>query len=250
MLQVPKIMTVGPLMEGVGEGEQSLREKLQAEHQSGDYLNWLAKQPDASILYISFGSLATLPDVQVRELAVGLENSGRSFFWVLRIPKPANSEAATDISTLLPEGFLERTKERGLVYSEWAPQLQILAHRAIGGFLTHCGWNSVIESICVGVPMIAWPFQAEQMLNATLIVKVLGIAVRIGTAGWSEIVGNQEIERAIRVLMLEEADCLRRRVMEVSNIVERAVRPGGSSKRYLEEFVKELKCLRGNTPKG
>lgn len=121
-------------------------------------LQWLDKQPDGSTLYISFGSVAILSLTQLHELALGLEASGQRFLLVVRSTQDADS--------LLPEGFEERTKERGFVVNGWAPQLWVLSHDSVGGFLTHCGWNSSLESICRGVPMLTWPIQAEQAMNA------------------------------------------------------------------------------------
>lgn len=123
-------------------------------------LKWLDTQPDSSVLYVSFGSVAVLSIEQIQEIAQGLEASGQRFLLVLR--PPSNPENVP----LLPEGFEERTRGRGFVQVGWAPQLWVLSHRAVGGFLTHCGWNSTLESICRGVPMLAWPIQAEQAMNA------------------------------------------------------------------------------------
>lgn len=129
---------------------------------------------------------------------------------------------------------------------EWAPQLQILAHPAIRGFLTHCGWNSALESMCMGVPMIAMPIQAEQMMNATLIDKNLGIGLRINEkGGWVETVRREPIEKAIRTLMDDTTgDKVRRKAMQVSDTLERTMQPGGSSHRNLALFVQQLKSLK------
>jgi len=123
-------------------------------------LEWLDTQPDSSVVYVSFGSVAVLSVVQIQELVLGLEESGERFLLVLRPPHNP------DNLPLLSEGFEERMKGRGFVHIGWAPQLYVLSHRALGGFLTHCGWNSTLESICRGVPMLTWPIQAEQAMNA------------------------------------------------------------------------------------
>lgn len=239
---MPSILTVGPLLDGLGEEGTIFRERIQAKPQSGDSFKWLNNQANSSVLYVCFGSVATIPVTQIRELAVGLERSGQHFFWVLRSPDPKGLE----LSDILPEGFLERTKSRGIVYMEWAPQLQILAHPAIGGFLTHCGWNSALESMSMGVPMVAMPIQAEQMMNATLIDKILGIGLRINEkGGWIETVGREPIEKAIRTLMDDTTgDKIRRKAMQVSDTLERTLRPGGSSHRNLTLFVQQLKSLK------
>lgn len=136
----PRISTVGPLVEGLGEGKLSLRQKLQETSEEGECFDWLNKQPDSSVLYICFGTVAMVSDEQIREMAIAIENSGQRFFWVLRIPKDENRKPVREVfSHVFPEGFVERTKAKGLVYLDWAPQLHILAHRAVRGFVSHCG---------------------------------------------------------------------------------------------------------------
>lgn len=127
---------------------------------SNQCLAWLNRQPESSVVYVSFGSVAVLSLPQIHELALGLEESGERFLLVLR--PPPNPENLP----LLPEGFEERTKGRGFVRFGWAPQLYVLSHRALAGFMTHCGWNSTLEAICRGVPMLTWPIQAEQAMNS------------------------------------------------------------------------------------
>ena len=182
---------------------------------------------------------------QTREMAIALENSGQRFLWVIRIPKDETGKAVGDLSDVMPAGFVERTKGKGMVYVDWAPQLHILAHRAVRGFVSHCGWNSTIESIAVGVPMIAWPYQAEQMMNATLVDQLLGVAIRINeTGGWRDLIRNDAFERAIRTLMVEPAgDAMKAKVLQISNMIEKAVRPGGSSRTNLEYFVQEVRKM-------
>lgn len=111
-------------------------------------LQWLNMQPESSVLYVSSGSVARLSIVRIQELALGLGATGKCFLLTLRLP--FNTENAQ----VLPEGFEERTKYRGFIQIGWTPQLKVLSHRAVGGFLTHCGWNSTLESICRGVAML------------------------------------------------------------------------------------------------
>jgi UDP:flavonoid glycosyltransferase YjiC (YdhE family) len=238
--EVPRITTMGPVLGGLWEGDSTttFRERVRAEEKVDACFDWLDAQPESSVVYVCFGSIAMPSEAQVRELAEGLEGSGQRFFWVLR-----TSEALAEV---LPGGFLERTKGRGLVYTEWAPQLHILAHRAVGGFLSHCGWNSVTEGMVMGVPMIAMPVMGDQMVNATLIVKVLGIGVRLNEIGaWFETVGSEAIETAVRVLMTGAAgEEMRRKVAQVSETIQRSVRPGGSSHENLTQFLRHLKSLK------
>lgn len=261
MLQVPILLTIGPLFEGFFEGsDQTLtfRERLQANkrHQSDPWFEWLDQQPNASVLYICFGSIVELTGTQIKELALGLEKSGQRFFWVLRGAASSSKHHSQesnikkmdrDLSDILPEGFLERTKSRGIVYVEWVPQLQVLAHPSIGGFLSHCGWNSTFESMCLGVPMVAMPIQSDQMMNAIFIEKTVGVGVRVNAekGGWAETVGWELIEKAIKTLMNLDAntigDMIRRKAVQVRETIERAIRSGGSSKDSMVLFVKLLR---------
>lgn len=130
---------------------------------------WLNTRAPRSVLYISFGSFATHGAPQLLELALGLEASNCSFLWLARPPNAGRMSAASgspvSITEFLPPGFEERIEGRGKCYSGWAPQTRILKHPAVGGFLSHCGWNSTLEAVCSGVPLLAWPITAEQHLN-------------------------------------------------------------------------------------
>nr|QIA50550.1 hydroquinone glycosyltransferase [Bergenia purpurascens]QIZ12945.1 hydroquinone glucosyltransferase [Bergenia purpurascens] len=132
-------------------------------------LKWLDDQPHGSVLFVSFGSGGTLSSEQLNELALGLDMSEQRFLWVVRSPndQAANAtyfsaQSISDPLSFLPKGFLEKTKGKGLVVPNWAPQAQILSHGSTGGFLTHCGWNSTLESVVNGIPLITWPLYAEQ----------------------------------------------------------------------------------------
>ncbi|XWS42014.1 hypothetical protein CRYUN_Cryun17cG0132200 [Craigia yunnanensis] len=143
------IFPIGPIN---FEGSSALKNEL---------FDWLDKQPTDSVLYISFGSMGGLSLEQMTELAWGLELSQQRFIWA--------------------EGFISRTRDRGMTVPQWAPQVEISSHPSCGGFFTHCGWNSATECITNGFPMIAWPLYAEQRMNATLLTEEIGIAVRSET---------------------------------------------------------------------
>ncbi|CAH1436991.1 unnamed protein product [Lactuca virosa] len=136
--------------------------------------NWLDGQQKGHVVYLALGSEVMLSKTELGELALGLELSGLPFFWAFR--KPAGSTESDSVE--LPDGFLERTRNRGMVWTSWVPQLQILSHDSVGGFLTHCGWSSVVEGLMFGHPLIMLPFLVDQGLNARALVdKSVGIEV-------------------------------------------------------------------------
>ncbi|XVF17830.1 hypothetical protein REPUB_Repub10bG0158400 [Reevesia pubescens] len=215
--------------------------------QKNELFDWLDKQPVDSVLYISFGSMGGLSVEQMTELAWGLELSQQRFIWVVR---PATKKSGIgcgpkfgnindDMSSYLPEGFISRTQDRGVIVPQWAPQVEILNHRSCGGFFTHCGWNSAIECITNGLPMIAWPLYAEQRMNATLLTDEIGIAVRSETIPSKGVVGRDEIEKMIRTIFVDDAGReMRARVKELKLSSEKAWSDGGSSYNALAEMVK------------
>ena len=192
-------------------------------------LQWLDRQADSSVLYVSFGSIAVLSAEQFQELALGLEASGVALLWVIR-PDLLHGEKA-----LFPGGYLERMKER-TCFVEWAPQLQVLKHGAVGGFLTHCGWNSTLESICAGVPMLGWPYFADQMLNNRCCVDAWGVGLAFESEPLLEqLVRRGEVERKVRELMgvVQFGDTMRERASYWREAARKAValNGGGSSER-------------------
>nr|UTO68652.1 UDP-glucosyltransferase 1 [Isatis tinctoria] len=218
-------------------------------------LDWLNKQPEESVLYISFGSGGSLSAKQLTELAWGLELSQQRFVWVVRPPVDssacseylsANSGEVQDgTPDYLPKEFISRTQERGLVVPSWAPQAEILAHQAVGGFLTHCGWNSVLESVVSGVPMITWPLFADQKMNATLLNEELGVAIRSRKLPSEEVTLRVEIESLVRRLMVEdEGREMREKVKKLRDTAEMSLRcDGGSSHESLSRVANECHRL-------
>jgi hydroquinone glucosyltransferase len=203
-------------------------------------LSWLDNQPPSSVLFVSFGSGTALPKEQVTELAVGLEASGHRFLWVLRSPSSGFlSVEETEISELLPEGFESRTQDRGLVVPSWAPQIPVLSHPSTGGFISHCGWNSTLESISHGVPIICWPLFAEQKMNRFLLVNEFKVAIEVKMEG-DGFVKREEVERAVRELM-EGESCtrVRERGTELKEKAVTALEEGGSSYKGMAAVVSE-----------
>nr|GEX58882.1 anthocyanidin 3-O-glucosyltransferase 5-like [Tanacetum cinerariifolium] len=210
-------------------------------------IEWLDMQPCDSVLFVSFGSGGTLSAEQITELAWGLELSQQRFVWVVRPPVGSTTDAAyftagADqdrlVPDFLPEGFLSRTKKFGLVVPLWAPQVKILNHPSVGGFLSHCGLNSLYESIKGGVPMISWPLYAEQRLNATILVEELGMAIRPAVWPVKKVVGREEIQRMVRSLMEGvEGNTMRERVKVLRESAKEALGINGSSYKSMCEFI-------------
>ncbi|CAL5086555.1 unnamed protein product [Urochloa decumbens] len=232
----PTVYPIGPVLSLKSPGEQ----------QRHECVTWLDAQPPASVVLLYFGSMGgSFPSPQVGEIADGLERSGHRFLWVLRGPPPAGSPYPTDagVDELLPEGFLERTKDRGLVWPKWAPQQDILGHAAVGGFVTHCGWNSTLESLWHGVPMAPWPLYAEQHLNAFELVSVMGVAVAMEVdRKRGNFVEAAELERAVRALMggSEEGRNAREKAMEAKALCRKALEDDGSSNVSMQKLAREI----------
>ncbi|XP_058072478.1 anthocyanidin 3-O-glucosyltransferase 2-like [Magnolia sinica] len=223
---------VGPLI--------ALDDKSQSK--SSGLIEWLDQQPHASVVFLCFGSRGSFYPQQVKEMALGLEKSGHRFLWSLRCPSSENPSMAVDahLDQVLPDGFLDRTKGRGLVWPSWVPQMAILAHPAVGGFVSHCGWNSILESLWFGVPILAWPLYAEQRLNAFQLVKDYGLAaeLRLDFDG-DGLVSAEELERGVRCLMedSEEGVKVRKRMKEMGEASRNSVKDGGSSFASLERLA-------------
>ncbi|KAJ4806774.1 Glycosyltransferase [Rhynchospora pubera] len=204
-----------------------------------DCLTWLDKQPRQSVLFLCFGSMGTFSFEQLKEMAAGLENSGHRFLWVVRDPK--NMFEEPNLDQFLPKGFLDRTKDRGLVVKSWAPQWEVLQHDAVGGFVTHCGWNSILEAVTAGVPMICWPLYAEQRLSRRYLVEELKVALSI--EGYEKgLVNADEVEKKVRWLMeSNEGKELRNWMAVVKDKAMEALKEGGPSWQAFKVLVSSLK---------
>ncbi|KAJ8645458.1 hypothetical protein MRB53_007206 [Persea americana] len=226
----PPLYLVGPVL--------ALEEESQ-EPQTSQLMKWLDQQPPSSVVFLCFGSLGTFSVEQLKEMALGLEHSGYRFLWSLR----CRSSTDTDLDKILPDGFLDRTQGWGLVVQSWVPQVAILGHVAVGGFVSHCGWNSTLESIWFGVPILAWPLYAEQKLNAFQLVRDCSLAVELSLDyekdGW---VSAEELEKGVRCLMgeSEEGHKVRKRVEEMAKASKKAVEGGGPSFSALELLSNKL----------
>ncbi|RVX02036.1 UDP-glycosyltransferase 88A1 [Vitis vinifera] len=236
----PPIFCIGPLIAvddrsgGGGGGGSGIPECL----------TWLESQPKRSVLFLCFGSLGLFSEEQLKEIAVGLERSGQRFLWVVRSPPSKDpsrrflAPPEPDLNSLLPDGFLDRTKERGLVVKSWAPQVAVLNHASVGGFVTHCGWNSVLEAVCAGVPMVAWPLYAEQRFNRVVLVEEMKLAFPMEESEEGFVTAT-EVEKRVRELMeSKEGNTLRLRIMAMKEAAETAMSDGGSSRTALTKLVK------------
>ncbi|KAK4342405.1 hypothetical protein RND71_038221 [Anisodus tanguticus] len=247
-LSVPQIYPFGPVVNfnegGHGRNSQSETESI---------IKWLDDQPESSVVFLCFGSMGSFDTEQVKEIAIALERSDHRFLWSLRRPPPKGKMELPsnyeNFQQVLPEGFIERTNGVGKVIG-WAPQVAILSHPAVGGFVSHCGWNSILESLCFGIPIAAWPQYAEQQMNAFLLVKELGLGVEIrmdyfndfeGKYGPPDIVGAKEIESGIRQLMANgDKNEIRKKAKEMKEKSSAAMKEGGSSYASLGLLIEDV----------
>lgn len=227
----PRIYSVGPLqlmMNHIHEERyDSLSSKLWKEN--SECIDWLNTKEPNSVVYVNFGSITVVTEQQLTEFAWGLANSKKSFLWIIR-PDIVAGESA-----MLPPEFVTETKDRSMLIS-WCPQEQVLKHPAIGGFLTHSGWNSTIESIVGGVPVICWPFFAEQQTNCRYSCVEWGMGLEIDNN-----VKRDEVEVLVKELMdSEKGKKMKEKAGEWKKKAEEATEPGGSSYMNLEKLVKEV----------
>ncbi|KAG5538690.1 hypothetical protein RHGRI_019301 [Rhododendron griersonianum] len=229
----PPVYPIGPIIQ-TGSGDGSDRPEC---------LKWLDDQPSQSVLFVSFGSGGTLSHDQINELALGLEMSGQKFLWVARKPSDKSdaaffdAQSQTDPLGFLPKGFLERTKGQGLVVSSWAPQIEVLRHGSTGGFLTHCGWNSTLESVFHGVPLIVWPLFADQKMNAVMLNEGLKVTLR-PKANEIGIVEREEIARVVKELIEgEEGKKVREKMKGLQDAAGKELNKDGSSAKSLSELA-------------
>lgn len=222
----PPVYLIGPLIAGGNPVDGSEKECLK----------WLDSQPSKSVVFLCFGSMGVFKKEQLKEIAIGLEKSGQRFLWVVRDPPAPDdgNESSSGAKELDLEGFLARIGDKGMVVKNWAPQPVILGHDSVGGFVSHCGWNSALEAVVAGVPMVAWPLYAEQKMNRVYLVQEIGVALALKMSP-DGFVTAEEVEEKVRELMEgEEGRTVRERILEMSGRAKAAVEDGGSS--HLEFF--------------
>ncbi|KAK1364306.1 Glycosyltransferase [Heracleum sosnowskyi] len=248
-LKRDKVWCVGPLSLCNKDSLDKVQRGNNGTNDQHKCLNWLDTQKPGSVTYACLGSLSSFAVTrgQLIELALGLEASDHPFVWAVR----AGSNQEEIEKWIVEDGFEERIKGRGLLIRGWAPQILILSHFAIGGFLTHCGWNSTIEGICAGVPLITWPLFAEQFFNEKLLVQVVKTGLSVGSkmvvqfseeekAGVN--VKRDDVERAIKCIMHEgeEGENRRRKAREFAEKAAKAVEEGGSSHSNITLLIEDI----------
>lgn len=227
----PSIFTIGPIQSLIHQLPENSLKFIGANlwTEEPECLRWLESKPPNSVVYVNFGSITVLNQQQLIELAWGLANSKRNFLWIIR-----SDSIAGDPSVMLPPGFLEETKELGLI-AKWCPQEQVLNHPSIGAFLTHCGWNSMIESLASGVPMICWPFFADQHINCRLACTEWGVGREINSGNLE----RNEVEKMIReVIGGENGTSMKKKAIEWKKKAQEATGIDGSSFLNLEKLIK------------
>ncbi|KAI5075004.1 hypothetical protein GOP47_0010965 [Adiantum capillus-veneris] len=226
------IRLVGPLLPmtegkvgGVGGDAVSGASSFWAE-EVDECREWLDLQPSASVILVAFGSISTMNVEQVQELALGLAGSGERCLWVIRenaIKGGSEAESSVQLEEVLPKGFLEKRKQGVCKVVRWAPQAMVLSHPAVGGFFSHCGWNSTLESLCSGVPLLGWPWFMDQVTNCWLASQVWKVGLTLERDQNNQ-ASRAQVERGVRQLMSGAlASSLRARARQLSDLAHQAL---------------------------
>lgn len=227
----PPIYAIGPLQLLINQLPHSQLKSLGSNlwKEDANCLKWLDTKQTNSVIYVNYGSVTVMTPENLVEFAWGLASSNQNFLFVIR-PDLVVGEAA-----VLPKEFLEETKDRGLI-TGWCPQEQVLGHQAVGGFLTHCGWNSMTESLNNGVPLLCWPFFADQPTNCKLACNDWGVGIEI-----DKNVRRHEVSMHVRDLMQgDKGKGMRKKAIEWKKKAEEAVGLHGLSTANLEKLVTEV----------
>uniref|UniRef100_A0A7N1A702 Glycosyltransferase n=1 Tax=Kalanchoe fedtschenkoi TaxID=63787 RepID=A0A7N1A702_KALFE len=232
-----EVYAVGPF-HSTGSNRVKKKSFAQGGLREGDNtcIQWLHSKPSKSVLYVSFGSVNNMAPQEALEFWHGLMNSGSPFLWVIRTDL-LTGQAGFDVSKIKEETGKE---SRGMIV-EWCPQEEVLAHPAVGGFLSHCGWNSTIEAIVAGVPSIGWPQHIDQFLITRFVSQEWGVGIEM-----SEVVYDRvAIERAVRELMEKRKDDIGQNVARLSGLVRASIDAGGSAYNNLEKLIHDIKAMGG-----
>ncbi|RQP01188.1 hypothetical protein POPTR_016G021000v4 [Populus trichocarpa] len=227
----PRVYTIGPLQLLLNQIQEDDLDSIDCNlwKEEVECLQWLDSRKPNSVIYVNFGSIAVATKEQLVEFGMGLSKSGHPFLWIIR------PDMITGDSAILPPEFTEETKERGFICS-WCPQEEVLNHPSIGGFLTHCGWGSTIESISSGVPMLCWPSFGDQQTNCRYTCNEWAIGMEIDSN-----VTRENVEKQVRELMDgEQGKKMKKKAMEWKRLALEATRPSGSSSMNLDKLVTEV----------
>ncbi|XP_057966002.1 UDP-glycosyltransferase 84B2-like [Malania oleifera] len=228
------VAPVGPLVPEtlLGEKEKNGHNGIELWKPEDGCLEWLSRHQQSTVVYVSFGSITELSAKQMENVATALKNSNRPFLWVVKPSRHPSPGRAGELPRVLVEG----SEGRGLVV-EWCPQAEVLAHPAVACFVTHCGWNSTLEAVAAGVPVVAYPQWSDQPTNAKVLVDGLGVGVRL-RPDRDGVVGSEELERCVEEIMGgERAAVYRKKAEELKEATQRAVAGGGSSDKNIQLFV-------------
>ncbi|XP_030940419.1 UDP-glycosyltransferase 83A1-like [Quercus lobata] len=224
---IPEIMPIGPLL----LANQSGSHIGSFWPEDSTCLSWLDKQPVDSVIYASFGSTSKFNQQQLDELALGLENIGLPFLWVFR------SDIINEALSEFLDGFRTRIADRGMIVN-WAPQEHVLAHPSTACFLSHCGWNSTLDGISMGVPFLCWPYFTDQFQNKSYICDVwkVGLGLNPDENG---IITRHEINTKIKTLLFD--DGIKTSALKLKEMAKKSVTEGGSSFKNFESFIEKIK---------
>jgi UDP:flavonoid glycosyltransferase YjiC (YdhE family) len=228
---LPPVYAIGPLQLLLNQIPEHLFKSVGYSlwKEETECLLWLNTKATNSVIYVNFGSIAVMKPQHLIEFAWGLANSKLPFLWVVR------PDLVVGESAILPPEFVAETKERGLIAS-WCPQEQVLNHPSVGGFLTHSGWNSTMESLSAGMPMLCWPVLAEQRVNCRYTCNEWGIGMEI-----SNDVKRDQVEKLVKELMEgDKGKEMKNKVMEWKKLAEKASAPLGSSAITLDKLVSQV----------
>ncbi|WJX65692.1 7-deoxyloganetin glucosyltransferase [Trifolium repens] len=227
----PSLYTIGPFVSFLNQSPHNHLTSLDSSLWKEDTkcLEWLEPKAPGSVVYVNFGSITVMSPEKLLEFAWGLAYSKKPFLWIIR------PDLVIGGSVVLSLEFVNEISDRALITS-WCPQERVLNHPSIGGFLTHCGWNSTIESICAGVPMLCWPFYGDQLANCRFICNELEIGIEINSD-----VKRKEVKKLVKELMVgEKGKKMKEKAIELKKKVEEETRPGGCSYMNLDKVIKNV----------
>ena len=230
------LKTVGPtvpsilLDKGLMDDNNYGMSLIKSTKEDSKIIEWLDSKDSESVIYVSFGSVSMLGEEQMKEIAWGLKASNKNFLWVIKEMETGE----------IPNKFVEEMKEMKGKVVKWCSQVQVLGHKSVGCFVTHCGWNSVLEGLSSGVPMVAMPQWTDQITNAKFVEDVWKVGVRV-SPNQNGLVGREEIELCIRKVMEGEKRVeMRQNASKWMKLAKEAMTEDGSSNKNIDEFVAQI----------